>query len=259
MPVPVSAFMITLNNERSAEKALKSLSWADEIIVVDSYSRDATPAIAREYASQFHQKEFSNFHDQYLFASSKCSHKWQIFLDADEELPAAIIEEMRAELEANEKRPEGERMAGFRARRRAFYLGRWIRHGGWVPDYKLRLFNKGHTGWDSGLHTEPLVRGKVKDLKNIFYHYTYEDISEHLETIQLYSNMEAEEMLKRGQRFSVVNMMGHVIGRFVRDYFLKLGFLDGLPGLIIAVNTAFYVFAKHSKLYEKEMKRRVAP
>ena len=248
----VSAYMITFNNARTVEKALQSLAWADEIVVVDSFSTDETPAIAKRYASHFEQRRWPGFREQYQYAADRCTHDWLIFVDADEEIAPELAAEIAEELAANSSRPEHERVRGYFGHRRTFYLGRWIEHGGWVPDYELRLYDRTCGNWKGDLHAKIHVDGRVAHLRNIYRHYTYADIADQLNTIDRYSSTAAEDMRRNGRRFSWLHLFGNPLFRFFRDYVLKRGFLDGAPGLIVAVNTMFYVFAKHAKLWELE-------
>ncbi|MCF7854103.1 MAG: glycosyltransferase family 2 protein [Candidatus Pacebacteria bacterium] len=251
--IPVSAFMITFNNERTLERALESLTWADEIVVVDSFSTDRTPEIARQYADTFLQREWPGFRDQYQFAAENCTHEWVVFADADEVVTDQLADEIRAELQQNSSRSPDDRIHGYYANRTTWYIDRWIKHGGWVPDREIRLYNRNKGSWQGGLHACVKVEGREGCLRHIYLHYTYADIGDHLRTINRYSQTAAKELHEANKRFSLLRLLTRPPWRFVRDYFLKRGFLDGVPGLILAVNTMFYVFAKESKLYERQL------
>jgi glycosyltransferase involved in cell wall biosynthesis len=258
--VPVSAYLITFNNARTLEKALESLSWVDEIVVVDSFSTDATPEIARKYANRFEQRKWPGFRDQYQYASTRCTHDWVLFLDADEEVSQELATEIQEELARNAARSAPDRVAGYNGHRRTWYLGRWILHGGWVPDFEIRVYDRRQGAWKGDLHAKVHVDGPVRDLHGFLYHYTYADVSEQLQTIDRYSTTAAEDMLRNGKRFSFFHMLGNPAFRFVRDYVLKRGFLDGFPGLVVALNTAFYVLAKYAKLWElQHVKNQIDP
>ncbi len=248
--VPVSVYMLTFNNARTVERALRSLAWADEIVVVDSHSTDATREIAGRHTSRIIERDWPGFRDQYQFAADQCRNDWALFVDADEEFPPALVDEMRAELAANQERPETERVFGYECHRRTWYLGRWIMHGGWVPDHEIRLYDRRRGSWQGGLHAKIHINGKTAFFRNFCRHYTYADIADQLRTIDRYSATAAKDMLEAGKRFSWLHLLGNPLWRFCRDYFLKRGFLDGFPGLVVAVNTAFYVFIKHARLWE---------
>ena len=250
--VPVSVYMITFNNARTVERALRSVAdWADEIVVVDSFSTDETPEIVRRYTTNFEQRKWPGFRDQYQYASERCRNDWVLFIDADEEISPALAREIREELSRNLSRPEPERIRGYECHRRTFFLGRWLMHGGWLPDHGIRLYDRRFGRWAGDLHAKVHVDGRVGVLRNLYYHYTYRDIADQIDTINRYSTTAAGDMENAGRRFSLFHLVFRPPVRFLRDYFLKGGFLDGLPGFIIAVNTMFHVFAKHAKLWER--------
>ena len=249
----VSAYMLTFNNRRTVRRALAGLAWADEIVVVDSGSTDGTRQIAAEFTDRIVRREWPGFREQYQYAADQCVNDWVVFADADEVIPAGLAAEIQQEVHRNSGVPQSEQYAGYEANRRTWYLGRWIRHGGWVPDREIRVYNRKRASWQGGLHAKVHVRGPVGRLKGIYEHYTYADVAEHLQTIDRYSRTAAAEMLKAGRRTSVAGLFCRPLARFVRDYILKAGFLDGFPGLVVAVNTAFYVFVKHVKLREMRL------
>ena len=249
-PAPISAYMITFNNERTVEQALQSLSWTDEIIVVDSFSTDATPEIAKQYATTFEQREWPGFRDQYRYAASLCQHEWAVFLDADEVIPPKLITEIRETLRSNLEKSADSQIDAYYIPRRTWYLGRWIQHGGWGHDQELRLYKRNQGNWEGGLHACIRTKGPEASLKNHCLHYTYANVSDHLQTIDRYSTTAASDMRDEGRKFSLLKTLTAPHWRFFRDYILKRGFLDGFPGLVIASTTMFYVFIKHAKLKE---------
>lgn len=252
-PTPISAYMITFNNERTVEKALQSLKWADEIIVVDSHSTDNTPAIVRGYADTFIQRDWPGFRNQYRYAAEQCKYEWAVFLDADEEIPPELATEIQASLSENNELPRESQQSGYLIPRRTWYLDRWIRHGSWASDREIRLYNRNRGDWVGGLHAAIKVQGSVSTLQNPCLHYTYEDMSDHLNTVNRYSTTAAHDMREAGKHFSYFKAVTSPPWRFFRDYLLKQGFRDGFPGLVIAVVSMFYVFLKHAKLKEIEL------
>lgn len=170
-----------------------------------------------------------------------------MFVDADEEIPSELAEEIRVELNGRAKN-----LDGYFVYRRTYYLGRWIRHGGWYPDGEIRLYRRDKGRWEGGLHAKLVVDGKVGVLKNQYQHYTYQDISDQIQTIDRYSKTATEDMADHLTPFRLVNLVFSPPFRFFKDYILKLGFLDGIPGLIIAVSTAYYAFIKYAKLWEHD-------
>jgi glycosyltransferase involved in cell wall biosynthesis len=172
---------------------------------------------------------------------------WIMFVDADEEIPPELAEEIRKELNG-----KGRDLDGYFAYRRTYYLGRWIRHGGWYPDGEIRLYRREKGKWRGGLHAKLAVAGKIGTLKNHYFHYTYRDISDQIQTIDRYSKAAAKDMVDHAKSFRWVHLLLSPPFRFFKDYILKLGFLDGIPGLIIAVSTAYYTFIKYAKLWEHD-------
>ncbi len=241
----VSVYMITYNNEETIERALKSVTWANEIIIVDSFSNDRTVEIGRKFTDKLFQRKWPGHRDQYQYAADLTSNEWIMFVDADEEVSPELAEEIRKEL-----CEEVERVDGFFVYRRTFYLGRWIRYGGWYPDGEIRLYRRNKGRWEGGLHARVVVNGRVQPLKNLYHHYTYRDISDQIQTVDKYSRIAAEDMVQQGETFSLFKLLFHAPFRFIKEYFFKSGFRDGLPGLVIAMSTMYYVFIKYAKLWE---------
>ncbi len=252
--VNISVCMITFNNVRTVEKALKSvLPWANEIIVVDSFSTDNTPKIAKKYANHFEQRQWPGHMDQYNYCISKAKNKWVIFIDADEEISSELSQEIMQRIKTDSSKYDG-----YIIHRRTFYLGRWIMRGGWVPDYEIRLFKKSKGAFKGGLHAKVVVQGKVGTLNNFYFHYNYRDIADQIDTINNYSDTAARDMIAEGRKFSFIDLIFRPPFRFIKEYLIKRGFLDGMPGFVIAVSTVYYVFIKYAKLWElqKTLKER---
>jgi glycosyltransferase involved in cell wall biosynthesis len=241
----LSVYMITYNNEETIERALKSVTWANEIVIVDSFSNDRTVEIGRKFTDKIFQRKWPGHRDQYQYAADLTTHDWIMFVDADEEVSPELAEEIRKELSG-----EVERVDGLFVYRRTFYLGRWIRYGGWYPDGEIRVYRRNKGRWEGGLHARVVVEGTVKSLKNQYLHYTYRNISDQIQTIDKYSGIAAGDMIQKGERFSLFKLLLHPPFRFIKEYFFKLGFRDGLPGLVIVISTMYYVFIKYAKLWE---------
>jgi len=241
----ISVYMITRNNERTLEKALASVTWADEIVVVDSFSTDKTLEICRRFTDRVIQRPWPGFREQYQHAADLTTHPWVMFIDADEEISQELADEIQRVVKEGEKSFDG-----FIIYRRTYYLGRWIRHGAWYPDYEIRLYRREKGRWEGGLHAKIVVDGNVSSLKHEILHYTYRDISDQIRTLDLYSRIEAEDMLKAGERFHLFKLLFRPPFRLLKEYLLKQGFRDGIPGVVIIVVTMFYVFIKHAKLWE---------
>ena len=250
--VPVSVYVLTYNNRRTIEPCLQSLGWAQELVVVDSFSTDGTYEICQQYTDKIYQRKWSGHRDQYQYAAHQTTRDWMMFVDADEEIPPELAEEIRKVL-----KERTDDVDGFIAYRRTYYLGRWIRFGGWYPDFEIRLYRRDKGRWEGGLHAKIVVDGRVDSLKNEYLHDTYRNISDQILTIDKYSQIAAEDMIKRGEKFCLLKLLFHPPFRFIKEYLFKSGFRDGLPGLIIIVSTMFYVFIKYAKLWE--LTRSTAP
>ncbi len=243
--LPISVYVLTFNNIRTIERCLKSLRWAEELVIVDSFSTDGTYEICKKYTDKAYQVAFKGHRDQYQYAADLTTKDWVMFVDADEEIPPELVDEIQRELKEN-----GSLYDGFFIYRRTYYLGRWIRYGGWYPDGEIRLYKRNKGRWEGGLHAKVVVDGKVKKMKKEYLHYTYWDISDQIKTIDRYSRIAAEDLVKDRKRFSLIKLLFHPPLRFIKEYFLKSGFRDGLPGLIIAISTMYYVFIKYAKHWE---------
>jgi glycosyltransferase involved in cell wall biosynthesis len=245
--LPVSVYVLTYNNRRTIERCLESLRWAEELVIVDSFSTDRTYELCQQYTDKAYQQEWKGHRDQYQFAANLTTKDWIMFVDADEEVPPELAGEIRTELS---RKPNA--FDGFFVYRRTYYLGRWIRHGGWYPDGEIRLYRRDKGSWEGGLHAKVVVNGKVRTLKNQYLHYTYRDISDQIRTIDKYSQIAAEDLVREGKKFSLFKLLFHPPFRFIKEYLFKSGFRDGLPGLIIIASTMYYVFIKYAKLWELE-------
>jgi glycosyltransferase involved in cell wall biosynthesis len=249
---PVSAYVLTFNNRRTIERCLKSLDWVEELVVVDSLSTDGTYEICQRYTEKAYQRPWTGHRDQYQYAADLTTKEWTLFVDADEEIPPELAREIRERVQGG-----AEGVDAFFVYRRTYYLGRWIRYGGWYPDGEIRLYRRTKGKWEGALHAKIVVNGRVESLKNQYLHYTYRNISDQIQTIDKYSRIAAEDMVREGKRFSFFKLFFRPPFRFFKEYLLKSGFRDGFPGLVIIVSTMFYVFIKYAKLWE--LTRSAAP
>ena len=247
----ISAVIITFNEEDRLPDALASLQGiADEIVVVDSYSTDRTLAIARDGQARVWQNRFEDYGRQKNFAMGKAAHEWILNLDADERVSPEL---KRAIGELKEKTtPPG--LAAFAIKRKTFYLGRWIRHSGWYPDRKIRLFRKSSATWQGRIHEKLLVTGAVARLGGDILHFTYRDIGDHVRRLDRYANFQAEEIVRRNIKLLPPRLLILPPVTFLRHYIWKLGLLDGFPGLVIAMVSSWGTALKYLKAMA--MKRR---
>lgn len=247
----ITATVITFNEEHNIAAALESLSWADETIVVDSESTDRTVEIARGFTDRVFVRPWPGYSAQKNFAAEQASHDWIFSLDADERVSKELANEIARLKDSGE--PEA---AGFEMSRLTFYLGRWIQHSGWRPDYKLRLYDRKRARWRGDYVHETLeADGKVERLTGDILHYTVRDASEHHLRMDRYTTLAAAQASSQGKRPSILSLLVSPAGVFLRSYILKLGFLDGVPGLAIARFAAHYEFLKNLKIWEMRMKR----
>lgn len=243
----ISVIVITYNEERNIRRCLESVrDIADEMVVVDSGSEDNTAAICKELgATVIVQKPFPGMIEQKNFAAANAQNDWLLSLDADESLSP----ELKKSIVAAMDNPQAD---GYSMNRLTNYCGTWVRHGGWYPDIKLRLFNK-HKGQFAGMNPHDRYRlqsgSKTVHLKGDLLHYSYYTLSEHIKQMDTFSTMGAFSLYKRGKRSSILKLLYKPMARFIRNYFLKAGFLDGLTGFIIAISSAYVVFLKYLRLY----------
>lgn len=244
---PVSVCIITRDEEENLPACLESVAWADEVVVVDSRSTDRTREIAAAAGARVLERDFPGHIEQKNFAVGEASHDWVLCLDADERLTP----ELRASVERALADP-GDR-AGFACARLTFHGGRPIRHGGWYPDRKLRLFDRRRGRWGGrNPHDRVEVDGPVGRLEGDLLHHSYRSLSDHLRQIDFFTTIAAREKRARGRRFRLHDLVLRPPFKFLRMYLLKAGFLDGVPGLVVAVTGAYYVFLKYAKLRELE-------
>jgi len=235
-----------MNEEKTIRACLASVSWADEIVVVDSHSTDDTVKIAREYAGRILIRDWPGHVAQKEFAVQQATHDWAFSIDADER----VSPELRREIEAVRREGPGNAL-GFSMPRLTWHLGRFIRHGGWYPDRKIRLFRKDLVTVEGrNPHDRFSIRGPVTPLHGDLLHYSYEDFAHQIRTINSFSSIAAQELYDEGHRHIAANLLLRPPGKFLETYLCKLGFLDGFPGLAIAASTAYLVFARYVKLWE---------
>jgi hypothetical protein len=243
----LSVAIITLNEADRIPGLLASVGAADEIVVVDSGSSDDTVKMCQAAGARVIHHPWVGYPAQKQLAMESAQGEWILNLDADEVLTKESAEEMLNAIKTAE--PD---VNGFSMPRLSRYLDRWIRHGGWYPDRKVRLIRRGCARWvGQGLHEKLEVNGKTSELKYPLLHYVYRGISDQLKTIDRFSAVAAENRTGPASGAYVVWGLVHAFGKFLECAVWKLGVLDGIPGLIIAANSAFYVFLRHAKAWEK--------
>ena len=238
----LSATIVTLNEERKIARTMESLRCCDEIVVLDSGSTDRTCAIARSLQARVIEEPWRGYAAQKNRAAECASNDWILSVDADE----TLTEELEGEILLLKQ--EGFNCDAYQMPRMAQYLGRWIRHGGWYPDRKVRLYDRRKATWRGDfVHESVAVNGTIGKLHGALHHFTCDSLSEHLQTLDRYTTLAAAE-LRAGRRTpGYARMVFDPAWTFVRTYILRHGFLDGFPGLSIAYFAALYTFLKYAK------------
>jgi glycosyltransferase involved in cell wall biosynthesis len=243
--VPVTATVITFNEAANLQAALESISWADEIVVVDSDSTDDTVAIARRFTDRVVVRPWPGYVAQKNFAAEQASHDWVFSLDADERVSPGLAAEIKEVLN------NGAPAAGYRVPRVTFHLGRWIRSTDWYPDHQLRLYDRRRGRWAGRyVHESVQADGPVLDLRGELQHFAYRDLAHHFQTMDRYTTLAAKQMFEDGRRAGWLDLAVHPPAAFFRNFVLRGGFRDGVPGLIVSAMNARYVGLKFAKLWE---------
>ena len=239
--------VITRNESSNIAAALESVSWADEIVVVDAESADDTVAIARRFTPRVIVREWPGFVAQKNFAAAQACHDWILSIDADERVSPALADEIRAALRAEPAE------AGFRVSRASFYLGRWLRSTDWYPDPQLRLYDRRRARWEGRyVHESVRADGRVGKLRGELLHYPYRDIAHHLQTMDRYTTLVANQAIEDGKTASIAGLLVRPPLAFLRNYILRLGIKDGRVGLVVSLLNSYYVFLKFAKIWERQ-------
>jgi glycosyltransferase involved in cell wall biosynthesis len=250
MREPLTALIPTYNEEDNIRECLESVKWADEILIIDSFSTDRTLDICREYTDRIVQHEYVNSAAQKNWAIPQASHRWVMIVDSDER----VSDRLRSSIEKALENPGG--CDGFSVKRESFFLGKPIRHGGWEREYVLRLFNKERGRYqDKEVHACIEVEGKEGYLDGPLYHYTYVSLDQYFEKFHRYTRWAAGDLRSGDQRASWINLALRPWIRFLKMYLVRLGFLDGKHGLVLSSLAAFSVFMKYARLWELDTKK----
>lgn len=243
----LSAIVPTFNEEENLPGCLESIQWADELFVVDSFSKDRTLDIARQFGARVARHEYVNSAKQKNWAIPQASHPWVLIVDADERVTPALREEISRLLEGN---PEHD---GYWVRRVNHFLGKQMNHCGWETDKVIRLIRKEKARYeDKEVHAEIALPGPLPQLKHPLLHYSFRSFKQYWRKMQAYSDWGARQLHKEGKRAGWVSIGFRPLIRFLKMYFVRLGFLDGMHGLVLSSLGAFTVFLKYAKLWEIE-------
>jgi len=252
----LSVVIITKNEESTIDRCLGSLKWADEIVVVDGFSTDRTVEICRKYTDKIFQKKFVSFPVEREYALNKASHNWVLSVDADMFFPHEYCQEIRNILSADVIPYDG-----FYAKGLTIFLDREIRHCGWFDHRYMRFFNKTKGRYDTETYTVLdifYVPGPKGKLKNHFIHHAKENFLDYFGKIKRISKLTAYEYKNKGLKLSRYNLLFYLLVKpgliFLYKYIYKLGFLDGIVGLIVSINSAISYYVAHAELWDLERK-----
>jgi glycosyltransferase involved in cell wall biosynthesis len=244
----LSVTMITYNEEANIQDALESIRWADEIVVLDSFSKDRTVEICKKYTDKIISQEFVGYGKLRNIAIDHASHNWILSLDADERVTEPLKMEILQELQ------KGPSADGYSIPRKSHFLGYWVRHCGWYPDYRsMQLFHKAKGRYTEVLnddHLDLVPGGRRGYLKSPILHYTYHDLDQYLAKMDRYTTLKAQQMVKDGRRFHAHQLLTHPLFTFLKMYIFRQGFRDGHIGLILSILYTYYTFVKYAKLWE---------
>jgi glycosyltransferase involved in cell wall biosynthesis len=244
----LSVFIITFNEEKNIRRCLESIRWADEIVVVDSGSRDETERVCREFTDRFFVHAFKDYAEQKNHALSQVSCKWALSIDADEELTEPLKNEILAVLSSSDPAD------AYSIPRRSCIFERWFRCSGTQDDRPVRLFMTKKARFNQPIHETLSVQGTVGKLCHSLNHYTYSDISDHIMRLNRYTSMEAEFLNSSGHRAGNFELLIKPFLMFFELFVLRQGFRDGIEGFWFCCLSGFYVFLKHAKLNEITMR-----
>jgi len=243
----LSVTIITKNEEKNIRRCLESVKWADEIVVIDSGSTDGTIEICREFGCKIIESSWLGFGKTKQFAVDSAGYNWILSVDADEE----VTPQLKTKIQSVLQKPQAN---GYRIKRQSFYLNRWILHCGWNQDYPLRLFNRQKGGFNNKpVHEYVVIKGKISKINEILKHYTYPNLTSYITKMENYSNLSAQEAFINHKKATLSKAIIHGILKFFKMYFLNAGFLDGETGLILSINSAFSVYYKYLKIWEKSL------
>lgn len=242
----ISLVIITKNEERHLDETISScVDLVDEIIVVDSGSTDSTAQIALKHNARLHYNEFLGFGLQKNFAVSLASNEWVLCLDADEKLSSELRKNIKKEL-------DNPQFDAYVLTRRNKFLGKYLKHGAGYPDNSIRLFNVNKARWSNDLvHEHVIVDGKTGCLQGDYLHDSAESLGKYLDKQNQYTSIQADMMIAKNKRFSLAKLLISPTWHFIKYFFIKLGFLDGVPGLVHTLIGSWNSFAKYAKLYER--------
>lgn len=244
----ITACVLAFNNETEIRRCLSSLSFADEIVVIDSFSTDKTVEICKEYTDKIFQYHFESFGKLRNLMLKHASHEWIFSLDTDEETTEAVIKEIKQAVNASDSKD------AYYIPRRNRIFGRWLKHGGWYPDYRQpQLYRKNAMKYheQDDVHEGYTITGSVGYFRQAILQYPFRNLSHYLSKMERYSTLMAIRMQKENKHFKKHQVITHPLFSFIKMYFFRRGFLDGFPGFLLAISYTYYTFIKYVKLWER--------
>jgi glycosyltransferase involved in cell wall biosynthesis len=242
----LSVITLALNEEHNIGECLESVQWADEIIVVDSGSTDKTVEIAKKYTDKVFTVEWKGYGATKNFALGQSLGDWILWLDADERVPEQLAQEIQHAI-----REDNAGFSGFSVARRAYFLGKWIRHCGWYPGRVTRLFRKANARFtENNVHEQVVIDGRVGELKNDLLHFTDPNLDHYFYKFNRYTTLAAQDVHAAGRKFSLYDLLVRPPFMFFKMYVMKRGFMDGVQGFILCVVSSAYAFTKYAKVWE---------
>ncbi len=243
----LSVIVITKNEEKNIRQCLESIRWADEIIVVDAGSTDSTVELVKAYTNKIYVKPWDGFGPAKNFALSVATSDWILWLDADERVTLELAQEVKQTIHSNHSQ------TAYTIPRKAFFLGRWIKHCGWYPGRVVRLFHRQNGKFtEEKVHEQLIIEGTIGNLQSDLLHYTDPNLMHYFDKFNRYTSLAADELAHQHTGFHFAQLIFGPFWIFVKMYIIRLGFLDGIQGFILCVLSSCYVFTKYAKLWERQ-------
>lgn len=246
----ISAVILAKNEEKNIKKCLSTVSWCDEMIVIDDESTDKTVEIARKMGAKVYIRHLDDFSEQRNFGLKKAKGAWILFIDADEVISRILWYEIMEHI----NQPDNE-TNGYYLKRVDVIWGRELKHGETGDKKFLRLARKDTGRWEGKVHEKWIIKGDIVSLNNPLYHYPHQSVEEFLKEINYYTDLRAQELFENNKKADLTSILLYPLSKFIQNYFCKLGFLDGLPGLIISLIMSFHSFLVRGKLWQKTLKK----
>lgn len=243
----LSVIVITKNEESNIRECLQSVEWANDIVIVDAGSTDKTVPIAKKFTRKIYIRPWEGFGRAKNYALTRCTGEWIFWIDADERVPPELAAEIQRTISA-----DNGTIQGFSVPRKAFFLGKWIKHCGWYPGRVVRLFRKDAGSFTThNVHERLALKGKEGMLQSDLLHFTDPSLFHYFEKFNRYTSLAADELVEGAWRPGARHLLIRPLWTFLRMYVLRLGFLDGIHGFILSANSSFYVFTKYAKWWER--------